>query len=949
MFKLQTIFRYLTGQAFTLYIDSGGGGSSGGGTSVQDLPEWAKPYAKNALEKSAALSEKPYQAYEGPRISGFSPMQLQSQQAAANMAPSAATGAGIDVAAEVANRGLGAAYQPGQFQNQFQAPDQYQAGRFGARSIRAPQLQQYQMGPAQQVQAPELQQYQMGPAERVGTDSFTRTGTAEGYMSPYMQNVVDIQQREARRASDIARQGQQAQAVGAGAFGGSRQALVEAERQRNLATQLGDIQSTGQQAAFQNAQQQFNAEQARQLQAQQANQQAGLTTGLQNLNALLGIQQLGAGQNLQSQLANQQAGLTTGQQNLAALLGVQNLGAQQGLQAQQLNQAAQLQAQQLGEQSRQFGYGKGLEAAGLGAQYGQAAQQLGEQSRQYGAGYGLQGLQTALQGAGQLGALGGQEFQQGMDINKLQNAYGGQQQALRQQGMDLAYQDFLNEQNYPYKQLGFFSDMIRGLPLGQVTTQQMYQAPGSVAGQVAGLGVGALGLSKFMAEGGLAYADGGSVDAPDNVERIVSKLSDAQLQQAMKAAQARGDTDQLEAIQNELAMRASERNGMAGAFNQLPQGTQDQMFTAANGGIVAFSEGGYFQDPMGAPSYERSDYSPFKQNIREGEEYTPGLLGMLFGYNRLPAEKQAEAAPATEAKFDRSTATRKEDYAGKASPKPQVPSGSISSIAKKVAATTGAPEEDFMATYRKLRDEARAESKEEMKGLNEDVAKLAGRSKEIRDQGLARALAEFGFGMAAAASKPGARFIGSAAQASPTLAASAARTQELASAADENAMRMRMTMKQYEIAQRKGDNQTASQMAAQMRMLQQTEKQLALKRDELAQQGAYQQGMLGIQRADLARKERGDVVRGLSAKAQQDAANARMAGEVRKATLDFENTYGRSLRKQLEEQYGPTKGEYMYNQRKKAYVNDALQVGKDQRADANTGVQQVFDLLNRED
>jgi len=399
-------------------------------------------------------------------------------------------------------------------------------------------------------------------------------------------------------------------------------------------------------------------------------------------------------------------------------------------------------------------------------------------------------------------------------------------------------------------------------------------------------------------------------------------------------------------------MRASERNGMAGAFNQLPQQTQET-FTAANGGIVAFSEGGYFQDPMGAPSYERSDYSPFKQNIREGESYTPGLLGTLFGYNVLPAEKKTEAAPAAESKFDRATATRKDEPAAKpvAKPtaKPQVPSGSISSIAKRVSETTGAPEEDFMATYRKLRDEARAESKEEMKGLNEDVAKLAGRSKEIRDQGLARALAEFGFGMAAAASKPGARFLGSAAQASPTLAASAARTDELARAADENAMRMRLTMKQYEIAQRKGDNQTASQMASQMRMLQQTEKQLALKRDELAQQGAYQQGLLGIQRADLARKERGDVIRGASAKAQQDAANARMAGEVRKATLDFENTYGRSLRKQLEEQYGPTKGEYMYNQRKKAYVNDALQVGRDQRADTNAGVQQVFDLLNRED
>lgn len=876
-------------------VDGGGSSGTGGGTQIQELPEWARPYAKNTLEKGAALSEKGYQAYDQPRIAGFSPMQLQAQQNAAGMQTSGATGAGIDLAGAAGLGALNTNYQAGQFQNQFQAPDQYQAGRFGARPVRAQ----------------GLQQYQMGPAERVGVDSFTQPGSAEAYMSPYMQNVVDVQQREARRASDIAGQEQAAQAVGRGAFGGSRDALMRAERERNLGRQLGDIQATGQQAAFQNAQQQFNAEQARQLQAQQANQGAGLTVG---------------------------------QQNLAALLGVQNLGAQQGLQAQQLNQAAQLQAQQLGEQSRQFGAGQGLQAAGLGAQYGQAAQQLGEQSRQFGANLGLQGLQTALQGAGQLGTLGGQQFQQGMDINKLQSAYGGQQQALRQQGLSQAYEDFQNEQNYPYKQLGFMSDLIRGLPLGQQTTRSMYQAPGSTLGQVAGIGTGIYGLSKFMAEGGMAYADGGSVDAPDNVERIVSKLSDAQLQQAMKAAQARGDMDQLEAIQDELAMRASERNGMAGAFNQLPQQTQET-FTAANGGIVAFSEGGYFQDPMGAPSYDTSGYSPFKQNIREGESYTPGLLGMLFGYNQLPAEKKTEAAPAAVAS---TAATRKDEPAAKPVAKPQVPSGSISSIAKKVSETTGAPEEDFMATYRRLRDEARAESKEEMKGLGEEIGKLAGRSKEIRDQGLARALAEFGFGMAAAASKPGARFIGSAAQASPTLAASALRTDELARAADENAMRMRLTMKQYEIAQRKGDNQTASQMASQMRMLQQTEKQLALKRDELAQQGAYQQGSLAIQRADLARKEKGDEVRGLQAAAQQRAADARMLGETRKIAKDFDDANARTLRKQLDEQYGPTKGEYMYNQKRRAYINEQLQGFRDQRADANAGVQSVYDLLGRE-
>jgi hypothetical protein len=883
--------------------DTGGGGGGGSGTqtTINELPEWARGYAKNALEKTAALSEKPYQAYEGARISGFSPMQLQSQQAAANMQTSGATGAGIDLAGAAGLGALGTNYQAGQFQNQFQAPDQYQAGRFGARSVRAPQLQQFQMG----------------PAERVGVDSFTQPGSAEAYMSPYMQNVVDVQQREARRASDIAGQEQAAQAVGRGAFGGSRDALMRAERERNLGRQLGDIQATGQQAAFQNAQQQFNAEQARQLQAQQANQGAGLTVG---------------------------------QQNLAALLGVQNLGAGQNLTSQQLNQAAQLQAQQLGEQSRQFGYGKGLEAAGLGAQYGQAANQLGEQSRQFGANLGLQGLQTALQGAGQLGALGGQQFQQGMDINKLQNAYGGQQQALRQQGLDLAYQDFLNEQNYPYKQLGFMSDMIRGLPLGQQSTQTMYQAPGSVAGQIAGLGVGALGLSKFMAEGGLAYAEGGSVDAPDNVERIVSKLSDVQLQQAMKAAQARGDMDQLEAIQDELAMRASERNGMAGAFNQLPQQTQET-FTAANGGIVAFSEGGYFEDPMGAPSYERSGYSPFKQNIREGESYTPGLLGMLFGYNQLPAEKKTEAAPAAPAasdKFDRATATRREDYVSKTAGAGKGQGSGLTAAVKQMAANTGVPEEDFLTTFRKLRTELQAEGKEDMKALNDQIAKLGGRSQEIRDKGLGKALAEYGFAWAAKAAEPGARFTGSAAKASPTFAASALRTDELAQAAEDNALKMRLTMKQYEIAQRKGDTQAAAQMAQNMRMLQQTEKQIQLQREHYASQAGLGQAQLALQEKDLARKAEADKVRGITAAGQYKAAEARMGDVTRRALMDFDTNNGRTLRKQLEEQYGPTKAEYMYNQKRQAYARDVLQTARDAQAEANTGVQSVYDLLSRE-
>jgi hypothetical protein len=313
-----------------------------------------------------------------------------------------------------------------------------------------------------------LQNFQMGPAQQVGTQSFTQPDTPQTFMSPYMQNVVDVQKREAQRQAGIADTQRGAKFAGAGAFGGARQAIENSEAQRNLATQMGDIQTTGTQAAFQQAQQQFNTEQAARLQAQQANQQAGLTVGQQNLNANLGVQQLGTQSGLQAQLANQQAGM---------------------------------QAQQMAEQSRQFGAGQGLTAAQLQAQYGQAAQQLAEQSRQYGAGLGMQGGQLALGAAGQLGTLGSQYAGQMLDINKLQNAYGGQQQSQAQNILGAQYQDFLSAQQRPYQQLGFMSDMIRGLPLTQ-QSQSMFTPSPSMASQAVGLGTAAMGASKLFASGG---------------------------------------------------------------------------------------------------------------------------------------------------------------------------------------------------------------------------------------------------------------------------------------------------------------------------------------------------------------------------------------------------------------------------------------------------------------
>ena len=137
----------------------------------------------------------------------------------------------------------------------------------------------------------------------------------------------------------------------------------------------------------------------------------------------------------------------------------------------------------------------------------QAAANLNAQQGQFGAGLGLQGLQTALTGASTLGNLGNTQYQQNLGITNMQNQFGGQQQQQIQQDLNNKYNDFINAQNYPYKQLSFMSDMLRGAPLSQ-TGSSIYQAPPSATQNLLSLGLGAAGLSKMFAEGGEVRSGG---------------------------------------------------------------------------------------------------------------------------------------------------------------------------------------------------------------------------------------------------------------------------------------------------------------------------------------------------------------------------------------------------------------------------------------------------------
>lgn len=277
----------------------------------------------------------------------------------------------------------------------------------GIAQVQAPNLQNYQMGSYANVNAPNLQNFTMQAAPNVSAgqttmpQSWNDPGTAASYMSPYVQQVVNAQLAQAQTQEQQQIQQQNAQAAQAGAFGGSRAAVENANTSIGYQQLAAQLQAQGLQNAYTAGTQQFNTQQQANQQAQQFNVQSGLQAALanqqaqqqanvQNLSAYLQTQGLGAQTGLQAQLANQQAGLTTNQANLQSNLQTQQLGAQTGLQAALANQSMNYQTQLANQQAQEFGYGQQLQAGLANQQAGLTAQQLNQSA----------GLQSALASMG---------------------------------------------------------------------------------------------------------------------------------------------------------------------------------------------------------------------------------------------------------------------------------------------------------------------------------------------------------------------------------------------------------------------------------------------------------------------------------------------------------------------------------------------------------------------
>jgi hypothetical protein len=148
--------------------------------------------------------------------------------------------------------------------------------------------------------------------------------------------------------------------------------------------------------------------------------------------------------------------------------------------------ARAMQAQQLGEQSRQFGAGQGMQAAQLAAQYGSEAQRQAEQSRQFGAQYGLQGLAQQLDAARALGALGSTYGAEQRANLAQQLAAGAQQREIEQQGIAADLAEFEKQRQFPYQQLQFQQAMMQNLPISAVN--YTYQEPSPFSEMLTGAG-----------------------------------------------------------------------------------------------------------------------------------------------------------------------------------------------------------------------------------------------------------------------------------------------------------------------------------------------------------------------------------------------------------------------------------------------------------------------------
>ena len=454
-----------------------------------NLPDYVRPYFERLLQRTEAESQREYEPYGGQRIADPSADLLASEQKVRDIASTGipgiagatdAVGTGLDLISQGVGRygigerlvGEGSEIARGTLGQYGRAEDllnrtlgtidetkgmvrdargdisdaRGQLGRASTRTEQAFGFDPYQFSDARQFTGEER----------------------DRYMSPYMEGVIDVQKRRAREDFLKSMPQQAATAIGAGAFGGSREGVQRAEAQSDLLDRLSDIEATGRQQAFDRASQLFEADR----------------------RAEMGLDQTRAAERRQAeQLGLSAAGQLAGQAGRLAGFGGQEFG-------QDLQRASALGS--LGGQER----GIAESFAGLGRGRLGVGQALGGFGGQMaGFGQGIAGLGSQFAGVGsRLADLGARARAGDIESARLLEQIGKSQMARDQASLDMGYQDFLRQQGVPAERLGLFSSVLRGIPVQPSRTAIQYQASNPLK-DILGTGIAALGAYKGMGYG----------------------------------------------------------------------------------------------------------------------------------------------------------------------------------------------------------------------------------------------------------------------------------------------------------------------------------------------------------------------------------------------------------------------------------------------------------------
>ena len=545
----------------------GKGSQQAAGDSTQrqtNLPEYADPYFRRLLQGAEDSTqpfqdnlsspiydddgnitgfgqESTYQPYQGERIASSDMygdimgsrgmVRGIAESGIAGMPQAQAAGqAGMDIQADaigglrgLANYGGGdfqsvsptsmmdgfQAVSPNSMMNEYQMANYSPSGEFNQYDFRDPS-EFSQFGVRDDF---SYSGYGFDPTRQFGTDE------ANKYMSPYMGAVVEDQKSQAIQDFERQGAGRAAQAVQAGAFGGSRQAIQESLAEESLQDRLGSIGAAGSQAAFEQAQQQFERDrsaQERQLGMQVGEfgrVQGGLASEQGRVDALRLQEQsqreyrqadeyarsgnMEAAEAARVQAANT-AELGRTQAGIAGEMGrVQagRVGENARMDAMRQQEAARTQAARAAENARMDSMMVGEAGRVQGAN---------EASRQFGAGQGLAAYQAMGSGASNLAGLGsglaglGQQ-QRAADIQgaQLLETVGRDVRAEDQARLDMSYEDFARQRDYPMQQYERMAGILRGVPVTPNVEEQRMVSYNPLQ-QALGAGISGLGLYKGL-------------------------------------------------------------------------------------------------------------------------------------------------------------------------------------------------------------------------------------------------------------------------------------------------------------------------------------------------------------------------------------------------------------------------------------------------------------------